>query len=89
MSNRTFVSSFWEGIQLIPVDDTASKNEFERIENITAQDLSVANSFPAGMGRDGMIPEIPKHLHIKFDFKLVDTKNAQCGRLDYAVLQPF
>ncbi len=44
-----------KGIQLIPVGDIATKDEFERIKNITAQDVFVGHRFPAGMG--GMIPQ--------------------------------
>lgn len=44
-----------KGIQLIPVGDIATKDEFERIKNITAQDIFVGHRFPAGMG--GMIPQ--------------------------------
>ncbi|CRZ65722.1 TPA: phage portal protein [Vibrio cholerae] len=44
-----------KGIQLIPVGDIATKDEFERIKNITAQDIFVGHRFPAGMG--GMLPQ--------------------------------
>lgn len=44
-----------KGIQLIPVGDIATKDEFERIKNITAQDILVGHRFPAGKG--GMIPQ--------------------------------
>ncbi|MBY8006811.1 phage portal protein [Vibrio fluvialis] len=44
-----------KGIQLIPVGDIATKDEFERIKNITAQDIFVGHRFPAGMG--GIIPQ--------------------------------
>ncbi len=43
-----------KGIQLIPVGDIATKDEFERIKNITAQDILVGHRFPAGKG--GIIP---------------------------------
>ncbi len=43
-----------KGIQLIPVGDIATKDEFERIKNITAQDILVGHRYPAGKG--GMIP---------------------------------
>lgn len=44
-----------QGIQLIPVGDIATKDEFERIKNITAQDIFVGHHFPTGMG--GMPPK--------------------------------
>ncbi|MDN4696307.1 phage portal protein [Vibrio parahaemolyticus] len=44
-----------KGIQLIPVGDIATKDEFERIKNITAQDVFIGHRFPAGMG--GILPE--------------------------------
>jgi len=44
-----------KGIQLIPVGDIATKDEFERIKNITAQDILVGHRFPAGKG--GMLPQ--------------------------------
>ncbi len=44
-----------KGIQLIPVGDVATKDEFERIKNITAQDILVGHRFPAGKG--GMMPQ--------------------------------
>ncbi|EMK3382391.1 phage portal protein [Vibrio parahaemolyticus] len=43
-----------KGIQLIPVGDIATKDEFERIKNITAQDILVGHRFPPGKG--GMLP---------------------------------
>ncbi|MDC0611906.1 phage portal protein [Vibrio sp.] len=49
-----------KGIQLIPVGDIATKDEFERIKNITAQDVFVGHRFPAGMG--GMIPQVGANL---------------------------
>lgn len=44
-----------KGIQLIPVGDIATKDEFERIKNITAQDVLVAHRFP--VGKAGIIPQ--------------------------------
>ncbi|HGF5126032.1 TPA: phage portal protein [Vibrio parahaemolyticus] len=44
-----------KGIQLIPVGDIATKDEFERIKNITAQDVFAGHRFPTGMG--GMFPQ--------------------------------
>ncbi|WED29033.1 phage portal protein [Vibrio sp. DW001] len=44
-----------KGIQLIPVGDIATKDEFERIKNITAQDILVSHRFP--IGKAGLIPE--------------------------------
>ncbi|MFA0179601.1 phage portal protein [Vibrio cyclitrophicus] len=44
-----------KGIQLIPVGDIATKDEFERIKNITAQDILVGHRYPAGKG--GMMPQ--------------------------------
>ncbi|WP_410000078.1 phage portal protein [Photobacterium sp. TY1-4] len=44
-----------KGIQLIPVGDIATKDEFERIKNITAQDILVGHRFPPGKG--GMVPQ--------------------------------
>ncbi|KKD01396.1 phage portal protein [Photobacterium halotolerans] len=43
-----------KGIQLIPVGDIATKDEFERIKNITAQDVLVSHRFPPGKG--GIVP---------------------------------
>lgn len=45
-----------KGIQLIPVGDIATKDEFERIKNITAQDIFVGHRFPQGMG--GMTTQV-------------------------------
>lgn len=36
-----------KGIQLIPVGDVATKDEFERIKNITAQEVLTGHRFPA------------------------------------------
>lgn len=44
-----------KGIQLIPVGDIATKDEFERIKNITAQDVLVGHRFP--VGKAGLIPQ--------------------------------
>jgi capsid portal protein len=44
-----------KGIQLIPVGDIATKDEFERIKNITAQDVLVGHRFPTG--KAGIIPQ--------------------------------
>ena len=44
-----------KGIQLIPVGDIATKDEFERIKNITAQDILTAHRFPTG--KAGIIPQ--------------------------------
>lgn len=44
-----------KGIQLIPVGDIATKDEFERIKNITAQDILVGHRYPPG--KSGMIPQ--------------------------------
>ncbi|WP_241908586.1 phage portal protein [Enterovibrio norvegicus] len=44
-----------KGIQLIPVGDIATKDDFERIKNITAQDVLVAHRFPGG--KAGIIPQ--------------------------------
>lgn len=44
-----------KGIQLIPVGDIATKDEFERIKNITAQDILVGHRVPAGKG--GIMPQ--------------------------------
>lgn len=44
-----------KGIQLIPVGDIATKDEFERIKNITAQDVLTAHRFPTG--KAGIIPQ--------------------------------
>ncbi len=44
-----------KGIQLIPVGDIATKDEFERIKNITAQDVLVSHRFP--VGKAGLIPQ--------------------------------
>lgn len=44
-----------KGIQLIPVGDIATKDEFERIKNITAQDILTAHRFPTG--KSGIIPQ--------------------------------
>lgn len=44
-----------KGIQLIPVGDIATKDEFERIKNITAQDILTSHRFPTG--KAGIIPQ--------------------------------
>ncbi|WP_434357387.1 phage portal protein [Parasalinivibrio latis] len=44
-----------KGIQLIPVGDIATKDEFERVKNITAQDILVSHRFPAG--KAGIVPQ--------------------------------
>jgi PBSX family phage portal protein len=44
-----------KGIQLIPVGDIATKDEFERIKNITAQDVLTSHRFPTG--KAGIIPQ--------------------------------
>ncbi|KDM89710.1 phage portal protein [Photobacterium galatheae] len=44
-----------KGIQLIPVGDIATKDEFERIKNITAQDILVGHRFPSAKG--GLVPQ--------------------------------
>lgn len=43
-----------KGIQLIPVGDIATKDEFANIKNITSQDILVSHRFPAGKG--GIVP---------------------------------
>ncbi|WP_190320228.1 phage portal family protein [Candidatus Enterovibrio escicola] len=43
-----------KGIQLIPVGDIATKDEFKRIKDITAQDILVSHRFPPGKG--GIVP---------------------------------
>ena len=43
-----------KGIQLIPVGDIATKDEFANIKNITAQDILVSHRFPSGKG--GIVP---------------------------------
>ncbi|MEI8607935.1 phage portal protein [Enterovibrio sp. Hal110] len=43
-----------KGIQLIPVGDIATRDEFDRIKNITAQDILVSHRFPPGKG--GIVP---------------------------------
>ncbi len=44
-----------KGIQLIPVGDIATKDEFDRMKNITAQDILVGHRYPPGKG--GMMPQ--------------------------------
>ena len=43
-----------DGIKLIPVGDIATKDEFERIKNISSQDIMVAHRFPPGLS--GVMP---------------------------------
>ncbi|WP_325891095.1 phage portal protein [Grimontia sp. NTOU-MAR1] len=43
-----------KGIQLIPVGDIATRDEFDSIKNITAQDILVSHRFPPGKG--GIVP---------------------------------
>lgn len=43
-----------KGIQLIPVGDIATKDEFERVKNITAQDILVSHRYPPG--KSGVVP---------------------------------
>ncbi|WP_205619472.1 phage portal protein [Ferrimonas senticii] len=44
-----------KGIQVIPIGDFSSKDQFASAKNITAQDVLTANRFPAGMA--GIIPQ--------------------------------
>ena len=43
-----------KGIQLIPVGDISTRDEFEKIKNITAQDILTGHRFP--VGKAGIIP---------------------------------
>lgn len=43
-----------KGVQLIPVGNIATKDEFESIKSITAQDILVSHRYPPGLG--GIIP---------------------------------
>lgn len=45
-----------KGVQIIPVGDIATKDDFERVKNISTQDIFTGHRFPAGMG--GMMPQI-------------------------------
>ncbi|WP_295894105.1 phage portal protein [uncultured Vibrio sp.] len=45
-----------KGVQIIPVGDIATKDDFERVKNISTQDVFAGHRFPAGMG--GMMPEV-------------------------------
>ncbi len=45
-----------KGVQIIPVGDIATKDDFERVKNISTQDIFAGHRFPAGMG--GMMPQI-------------------------------
>lgn len=43
-----------KGVQILPIGDIATKDEFPNIKNISAQDSMVAHRFPAGLS--GIIP---------------------------------
>lgn len=43
-----------KGVQILPIGDIATKDEFVNIKNISAQDIMVAHRFPAGLS--GIIP---------------------------------
>lgn len=43
-----------DGLKLIPVGDTGTKDEFANIKNLSAQDVLTAHRFPPGLG--GIIP---------------------------------
>lgn len=43
-----------DGVKLIPVGDIATKDDFDRIKNISAQDVLTAHRFPPGLA--GIIP---------------------------------
>jgi capsid portal protein len=43
-----------KGIQIIPVGNFESKDEFSNVKSVSAQDVFNAHRFPAGLG--GMIP---------------------------------
>ncbi|QNS14272.1 phage portal protein [Mannheimia bovis] len=43
-----------DGVKLIPIGDTGTKDEFANIKNISAQDVLTAHRFPPGLG--GIIP---------------------------------
>ncbi|UWZ92171.1 phage portal protein [[Pasteurella] aerogenes] len=43
-----------DGVKLIPIGDTGTKDEFANIKNISAQDILTAHRFPPGLG--GIIP---------------------------------
>lgn len=44
-----------DGVQLIPVGNLATRDEFNAIKNLTAQDILVSHRFPCG--KAGIIPE--------------------------------
>lgn len=44
-----------KGIQVIPIGDFSSKDQFASAKNISAQDVLTANRFPSGMA--GIIPQ--------------------------------
>ena len=43
-----------DGLKVIPIGDTGTKDEFANIKNISAQDVLTAHRFPPGLG--GIIP---------------------------------
>ncbi|CDF98024.1 phage portal protein [Avibacterium paragallinarum] len=43
-----------DGVKIIPIGDTGTKDEFANIKNISAQDILTAHRFPPGLG--GIIP---------------------------------
>ncbi|HHF6440491.1 TPA: phage portal protein, partial [Haemophilus influenzae] len=43
-----------DGLKVIPIGDTGTKDEFANIKNISAQDVLTAHRFPAGLS--GIIP---------------------------------
>lgn len=45
-----------DGLKVIPIGDTGTKDEFANIKNISAQDVLTAHRFPPGLG--GIIPSV-------------------------------
>ena len=60
-----------KGIQLIPVGDIATKGEYKKIKNVTAQEVIPAcEMFMDAVNRD---LEVPKNLHLTFNLDNVAT----------------
>ncbi|WP_346351942.1 phage portal protein [Oceanimonas sp. AH20CE76] len=62
-----------DGVKLIPVGDIATKDDFDRIKNISAQDVLTAHRFPPGQA--GIIPSNAAGLGDPEKTDIVYTRN--------------
>jgi PBSX family phage portal protein len=62
-----------DGVKLIPVGDIATKDDFDRIKNISAQDVLTAHRFPPGLA--GIIPTNTGGLGDPEKYDAVYTRN--------------